>query len=162
MVIWFVWRRLFPTTTIPTFPAPMTCILVIDDDRAICDVIKLILVAAGYSVTLAHNGAAGLEAAQRTFFAVALVDLCMPGVNGLEIIRALQESTPRTRLVLISGLISEGGAPDFLGMATNLEGVARLGKPIRRGTLLDVIGSCLPASVTPSSQEFGARVSTAV
>ena len=139
----------------------MTCILVVDDDRAICDVIKHILLAAGYSVTLAHSGAAGLEAAQKQSFAVALVDLCMPGVNGLEIIRALQESTPQTRLVLISGLISEGGAPDFLGMATNLEGVARLAKPIRRRTLLDVVGGCL-AAPAPSSQANEGRVSTAV
>jgi CheY-like chemotaxis protein len=138
----------------------MTRILVIDDDRTICDVIEHILSAAGYSVTLAHSGPAGLEAVQSEPFAVALVDLCMPGVNGLDIIRALQDSAPEMRLIMVSGLIADyGGTPDFLGMATNLQGVARLAKPIRRQALLDLVKE---SAAPQRGQEGDGRVSTAV
>ena len=43
-------------------------------------------------------------------------------------------------MIALSDLMPEGpGTPDFLGMASNLQGVARLGKPIRREALLDLL-----------------------
>jgi hypothetical protein len=44
------------------------------------------------------------------------------------------------RMIALSELGSENpGAPDFLGMASNLQGVARLGKPIRREALVNLL-----------------------
>lgn len=123
----------------------MTRILVIDDEPAICAMVERIVASLGYAVTVATNARAGLEAVRRENFAAAIVDLCIPDVGGFEAIRALRARAPEMRMIALSELSSESpGTPDFLGMASNLQGVARLGKPIRREALLDL----LPRQVT--------------
>ena len=103
----------------------MTRILVIDDEPAICTIVERILMSAGYAVTVVTSARAGIEAA---------------GKQGFDAIRALRARAPDIQVIALSGLISEGlGAPDFLGMAANLQGVARLGKPLRRQALLDLL-----------------------
>jgi len=120
----------------------MSHILVIDDEPSVCRVIEAVLTAAGYKVTTAHDGRAGLEAAEQQDFSAAIVDLCMPNLNGIDTIREFRTLAPDMRLIAMSGLMSasEGSAaPDFLGMAVNLAGVPKLAKPFRRLELLDVV-----------------------
>src|SRR5437879_12915864 len=61
----------------------MSHILVIDDEQSVCRVIEAVLTAAGYTVTTAPDGRSGSEAAEKQDFSVALVDLCMPNLNGI-------------------------------------------------------------------------------
>src|SRR5437879_4707663 len=61
----------------------MSHILVIDDEQSVCRVIEAVLTAAGYTVTTAPDGRSGIEAAEKQDFSVALVDLCMPNLNGI-------------------------------------------------------------------------------
>jgi CheY-like chemotaxis protein len=139
----------------------MLRILVIDDDLSICTIVEQILISAGYAVTVATSGAAGLAAAARHSFAVAVVDLCMPGVSGFDAIAALRAHVPMMGLIAMSGLMSESagfGAPDFLGMATNLQGIPRLAKPFRRGELLDLVQQCCPAHGVPAMAKAVAAV----
>ncbi len=118
----------------------MTHILVIDDEPATCEILQRIAASAGYAVTIAVDAHAGIEAASRQSFAAAIVDLCIPDVGGFEAIRALRARAPAMQMIALSELTSDGpGTPDFLGMASNLHGVARLGKPIRREALLDLL-----------------------
>jgi len=124
----------------------MSHILVIDDEPSVCRVIEAVLTAAGYTVTTAHDGRAGLEAAGQQDFSAAIVDLCMPNLNGIDTIRELRTLAPDMRLIAMSGLMSasEGNtAPDFLGMAVNLAGVPKLAKPFRRIELLDVVAQVM-------------------
>ena len=118
----------------------MTRILVIDDEPAICELVERIVATLGYAVTVATNARAGIEAVRKQNFAAAIVDLCIPDVGGFEAIRALRARAPEMQMIALSDLTPESpGAPDFLGMASNLHGVARLGKPIRREALLDLL-----------------------
>ena len=118
----------------------MSRILVIDDEPAICATVERIVASLGYAVTIATNARAGIEAVRRENFAAAIVDLCIPDVGGFEAIRALRARAPDMQMIALSDLMPEGpGTPDFLGMASNLHGVARLGKPIRRDALLDLL-----------------------
>ncbi len=118
----------------------MTRILVIDDEPAICEMVERIVAARGYAVTIATNARAGIEAVRKQNFAAAIVDLCIPDVGGFEAIRALRARAPEMQMIALSDLMPESpGTPDFLGMASNLHGVARLGKPIRRQALLDLL-----------------------
>jgi len=120
----------------------MSHILVIDDEPSVCRVIEAVLTAAGYTVTTAHDGRAGLEAAARQEVSAAIVDLCMPNLNDIDTIREFKTLAPAMKLIAMSGLMaaSEGkAAPDFLGMAVNLAGVPKLSKPFRRIELLDVV-----------------------
>lgn len=117
----------------------MTRILVIDDEPAICELVEHIVASLGYAVTIATNARAGIEAVRKQNFAAAIIDLCIPDVGGFEAIRALRARAPDMQMIALSDLMPESGTPDFLGMASNLHGVARLGKPIRREALLDLL-----------------------
>jgi len=122
--------------------AAMTRILVVDDDPSVCDVVARLLASSGYAVTTATTGRAALEAATKQSFAAAFVDLCMPSMHGLEIIDGLRALAPDTKLIVMSGLMSDCGGPpvpDFLGMMTNLKGIERLSKPFGRQDLLNLL-----------------------
>src|SRR4051812_12497831 len=66
-------------------------VLVVDDDMVICRQMAAGLASAGYQVVTAHDGAQALEQAQETPPDLAIVDLEMPGTNGLDVIRRLKE-----------------------------------------------------------------------
>ena len=90
----------------------------------------------------ASDGRSGIEAAEKQDFSVAIVDLCMPNLNGIDTIREFRAMAPHMKLIAMSGLMSSSGgntAPDFLGMAINLAGIPKLSKPFRRLELLDVV-----------------------
>ncbi len=119
----------------------MSHILVIDDDPSVCEVVEQLLGSLGFSVTTTTNGRAALAAAGTQSFSAAIVDLCMPTMNGLDVLQGLKSLTPQTKLIVMSGLMSDcGGAPDFLGMAADLRGVARLPKPFGRQELINLLG----------------------
>jgi CheY-like chemotaxis protein len=119
----------------------MSHVLVIDDDPSVCEVVEQLLRSLGFSVTTTTNGRAALAAAGTQSFSAAIVDLCMPAMHGLEILQNLKSLSPRTKLIVMSGLMSDcGGAPDFLGMAADLRGVARLPKPFGRQELINLLG----------------------
>jgi CheY-like chemotaxis protein len=120
----------------------MARILVIDDDPSVCNVVEKLLASLGYTVTVATSGREGLRAATEHFFAAAIVDLCMPNMHGLEIVRNLKALVPRTKLIVMSGLMSNcpgTPAPDFAGMLADLQGVDRLSKPFGRQELLSLL-----------------------
>lgn len=58
-------------------------ILLVDDDDAICDVLMLALTEAGFVVTCAHNSAEARRVLNRDGADVVVLDVCMPGENGL-------------------------------------------------------------------------------
>ena len=139
----------------------MNSILVIDDDSSICGVIEKILESAGYAVTIATSGRAGIAAAATRSFAAVIVDLCMPDISGFDAIKMLKTNAPDTRLIVMSGLISESagcGAPDFLGMAAGLQGIPRLAKPFRRDELLDLLAQCCIGASAPAMAKALAAV----
>lgn len=67
-------------------------ILVIDDDPAIRDILRLALTAAGFAVTEAADGAAGLRAATIRTPDLVVLDLGLPEVDGLDLARALRRA----------------------------------------------------------------------
>jgi CheY-like chemotaxis protein len=136
----------------------MAHILIVDDDPSVCDVVEKMLASLGCTVTTATTGRAALEAAARHSFAAAIVDLCMPTMHGLEIVRNLKAMTPHTRLIVMSGLMSDCGgspAPDFFGMMADFKGVNRLSKPFGRRELKGLLGDCLGETGTTASAAVG-------
>ena len=63
-------------------------ILVIDDEKAICDGCRLILSEKGYSVESCHSGHKGLDLLLNGEFDLALLDMKLPDINGMQILRA--------------------------------------------------------------------------
>lgn len=102
----------------------MNQILIIDDDPAIQMLLKRTLKGQGYEVTVAGDGAVGLENAQKLHPALVICDWVMPRMNGLEVCRAIK-TTPdlsTTFFILLTSLGSvedrvkglDAGADDFL------------------------------------------------
>lgn len=78
-------------------------ILVVDDDRAILQSCENILVDEGHQVETAGNGFAGLELLRQRPFDLALIDLKMPGMNGLELLKAARSLHPELVIIIFTG-----------------------------------------------------------
>lgn len=68
-------------------------ILIVDDDKNICEVIKLYLQKEGYKVTLAYDGQAGVEAFERNSPALVVLDIMMPRKDGWEVLKQIRKSS---------------------------------------------------------------------
>ena len=78
-------------------------ILIIDDERSIRNTLKEILEFEGHEISLAEDGASGLEAAATGNFDVIFCDIKMPGMDGVEVLDKLSESGNEAPVVMISG-----------------------------------------------------------
>lgn len=78
-------------------------ILIIDDAECIRDSCCQVLTKAGYQVETAVNGELGLAKAREIGPDIALIDLDMPGAPGLEVIDRLNEISPRTVRIVVTG-----------------------------------------------------------
>lgn len=81
----------------------MSRILVIDDERSIRNTLKDILEYEKYEVDLAEDGLKGLEKIKSGDFDVVLCDIKMPGLDGIEVLEKLNESSSDVPVVMISG-----------------------------------------------------------
>lgn len=122
-----------------------TRILVVDDEQEIADLIEIYLVSDGYKVLKANNAEEGLEILGREEVHLVLLDIMMPGMNGLEMCKKIREnnnipiimlSAKSTDLDKILGLGT--GADDYVAKPFNpLELTARVKSQLRRYTQLN-------------------------
>jgi two-component system response regulator MprA len=118
-------------------------VLVVDDDFAIRESLDRSLRANGYGVELADDGAEALRAIDGTSFDVVVLDVLMPGRDGIDVCRTLRAAGNRVPILLltaretvfdrVAGL--EAGADDYLVKPFALEElIARLRALVRRTT----------------------------
>jgi CheY-like chemotaxis protein len=115
-------------------------VLVVDDERVIADTLVAILKAKGFSAFAAYSGVQGLEAARVLRPNVIISDILMPGMNGLEMTKAVREFLPATKIFLISGQASVLSLVDF---GPTPKDFVLLPKPVHPDYLLRSIGECL-------------------
>jgi len=109
-------------------------VLVVDDDAGAVETLVDILEAKGHRVSSAASGEAAIDIARRTRQDAALVDIVMPGLNGVETLRALKASAPDATLILMTAfarhpLVQEGltaGASAVLWKPLDIDRVVRL------------------------------------
>lgn len=89
-------------------------ILIVDDEALIRTLFTRILQRAGYRPVSAEDGAAGLSAFRANRPDLVLLDLRMPGADGLEVLRAMVEESPETPVVVVSGAGTLGDAVEAL------------------------------------------------
>ncbi len=77
-------------------------LLVVDDELGMREGIRRIFTLEGYDVTVAENGTEGLEKGAAKEFDVALIDLKMPDIDGLTVLRQLKEVYPDTEYMMIT------------------------------------------------------------
>lgn len=88
-------------------------ILIIEDEPDITEVLKYNLEKNHYQVATAESGEAGLAAARESLPDLVLLDLMLPGIDGLEVCRKLRED-PRTRDLLVIMLTAKGTEADVV------------------------------------------------
>jgi DNA-binding response OmpR family regulator len=125
----------------------MARVLVIDDDKSVCAAIEALLRHQDCVAILAESGSAGARAFEESQFDLVMIDIFMPGMDGLEVIRGFRERAPTVPIVAMSGFRFRNSgtapAPDFLGMATKLGATYCLQKPFGPRQLMAAITACL-------------------
>jgi len=81
-------------------------ILIIDDEEAIQDSCAQVLSREGYSVRGAKSGDIGLQLFKKETFHIVLLDLRLPGVGGMDILKLIKEDNPETPVIIITGFAS--------------------------------------------------------
>ena len=115
-------------------------ILVIADEPDIRRLLRLALEEAGYEVWEAQEGEDGLAIARQKECDLAIVDLFMPGKEGLETILALRRDMPQIKLIAMSG---GSGHTDMLPAARSFGADQTIHKPYELDTLLTSIAALL-------------------
>src|SRR5262249_53282204 len=77
-------------------------ILVVDDESAILDTLRILLKREGFDVTTAQGGRAGLEHIGQKAHHVVLTDIRMPGAGGIDVLKAAGERDPDTPVILMT------------------------------------------------------------
>ena len=68
----------------------MIKILIVDDEKAICDLIDMNLTAAGYSCKMVQNGLDALDMIEKEEFDLILLDIMLPGADGYDIMEYIR------------------------------------------------------------------------
>jgi DNA-binding response OmpR family regulator len=122
------------------YPAPMN-VLVVEDEKKIAAFVKRGLTEAGFTVELCHNGDEGYRLASTRPYDAVVLDIMLPGRDGLSILRGLRDQKNRVPVVLLTARAElperlEGlnlGADDYVTKPFFVEElVARLQAVIRR------------------------------
>lgn len=78
-------------------------ILFADDEEALQELMRMELPRMGHSVTVCPDGESAVREAKAEVFDCLLVDLDMPGMNGIEVIRRVKEQSPETEAIVLTG-----------------------------------------------------------
>jgi two-component system nitrogen regulation response regulator NtrX len=119
----------------------MHSVLVVDDERDIRETLRGILEDEGYKVLLAENGEAGLEQLKNRSCDVVLLDIWLPGMDGLDTLERIRQSEGAPEVVMISG----HGNVETAVRATKLGAFDFLEKPLSLDKTLIVIKNALEA-----------------
>ncbi len=114
---------------------PPLRILVVDDDPTIGSFMQNLLERTGHQISVASNGAAALERYRSEQFDMVLTDLSMPGINGVELVRALRSFDPEMTVMVFTGQALE----DQVEQALAAGAVSVLRKPFELHEVLEAI-----------------------
>jgi CheY-like chemotaxis protein len=125
----------------------MPRVLIIDDQPHVRAAISVALKANGYEVVAVESGRLGLIELNNTVFDITpfdlvIVDIYMPDMDGVTLIKAMRERTPKLPIIAISGALLRGTGRtvlDVLSKAPHLAGVTLLQKPFRPRELMRAI-----------------------
>ena len=114
-------------------------VLVVDDDVAVLEALKLVLVLEGFDVVEAESGEVAVATVKAGAFDVAITDLMMPGMSGLETLTALKQIDPTLQVIIASGFLTEEVAAECL----DLGALAYIRKPFELEDLFSLMRRAL-------------------
>lgn len=137
----------------------MSCVLVIDDDDLVREVVEAALASQGHEVILALDGRDGVEQFKKRRFDLVVCDVFMPNHDGIETLRDLRTINPDLPILMMTGgaavTHANGGEPadaDFLRMSRLLGATSTIAKPFRLEELLDLVQRCLESGAAADGQ----------
>lgn len=89
-------------------------ILVVDDDRQVTDMLRDYLVGRGYAVTAVYGGREALEAFSTGNFHILIVDMKMPDVDGLAVLKIVRKTDQAAVVIMITGYASTDSAVEAI------------------------------------------------
>lgn len=110
-------------------------VLIAEDELNLSFVLQKELTRQGCAITIAHNGDEAIRLARHEEFQVALLDLMMPGANGIQVLRALCEQEPAPEVIIMTGHATVNTALE----AMKLGAYDYLTKPCSLAELTEVI-----------------------
>ena len=110
-------------------------ILVVDDDENIRNTMKAILEDEGYIVDLAATGSEAIQKTTKSAYNIALLDIRLPDMEGVELLKLIKDTVPRTRKIMVTGYPSMQNAIAALNKSAD----AYLVKPIDIENLLNIV-----------------------
>ncbi|MDR0406225.1 MAG: response regulator transcription factor [Clostridiales bacterium] len=115
-------------------------ILLIEDEEKLARFVEMELLYEGYAVEKAHNGRTGLELAENGGFDLIVLDIMLPGLNGMEVLRRIRRASDVPVIMLtardtvmdkVTGL--DGGADDYMTKPFEIEELlARIRRALRK------------------------------
>ena len=112
----------------------MDRILIVDDEVAVCDLLKDFLTLKGYEVYTASDGYTAINKAKEVCPHLVLLDIVMPGISGIKVLKEIKKSNPKTGVIMITavpdqGIITESidlGAYNYIRKPMNLKHVENI------------------------------------
>jgi DNA-binding NtrC family response regulator len=113
--------------------------VVVDDDPGVLEAFEQLLLESGHHLELMANGNEALRSCESAAPDLVITDLCMPGINGLELVRALRARWPRLPVILMTG----HGTMETAIEATKLGAFDYYLKPFDPQSMLDAVDRSL-------------------
>lgn len=112
-------------------------ILVVDDDPGMLDTLMDVLSATGYETSVAASGNAALEMAQTGRFDLVLMDVQMPGLNGVKVLHALRVLDPTIVVIMMTAYTGD----ELVAESQRTTGFSVLSKPLDLDQVLPLVKS---------------------
>lgn len=113
----------------------MLKLLIVDDEKGICDFLDSFFIPRGYDVYTAISGKDALAIAKKESPELVLLDINLPDMSGLEVLRRIKKESPRTKVIMVT--VSDDA--DTRAKAGSLGADEFIRKPFTTGYLEDVV-----------------------
>jgi len=113
----------------------MIKLLLVDDEKGLCEYLKDFFSPRGYNVLVSPNGQDAIEVVKKEKPELVLLDINMPGMDGLEVLRRVKKMSPQTKVIMVT--ISDDA--DTRQKAQNLGADEFIKKPFTTDYLEDVV-----------------------
>ncbi|MBL7069356.1 MAG: response regulator [Candidatus Omnitrophica bacterium] len=110
--------------------------LVVDDEKETCENLSSFFTQRGFDVAQAYNGTEALEKIKAAFYPVILLDIKMPDLSGIEVLKEAIKIHPEAKIIMITGYVGEGNGEQE---CRDLGAHAYLTKPLHLKELCDMI-----------------------
>lgn len=110
-------------------------ILVIDDEKGICELFEKILGAEGYTVSTAQNGFDGIKINEKNNPDLIILDLKMPKMGGVETLRRIRKKDADVIVIILTGY----GNAETIRDAADLNIYAYMAKPFKNEMIINII-----------------------